>query len=639
MKKKVIRKSVLPTILALVLSMVIASMGTVSSTQTTTTTIYLDPPTINGTAIGVNGTITVNINIRDANISLWQVGLTFNPDVLNCTGFYEGEFLKSAGSTLPTSGTINNTAGVITPHSSTLLAIVTASGDGRLAYVNFTVIAPGFSDLHLYGVSASRPVWNPITKKYGPKRVEVNIIDVYTVVADTTPHTVVTVSNSTGFHNHAFSVPDQEISFNVTSIYTGFSNVTIPKTLLNVSTLDEWTVIIDGLPLSTEERTVKANATHHFIYFTYSSTYGKDPHTIQITTERRSQSIISITLSSTNVTLGSNMTISGAITPLLPGFNITVVNLTIQFRPNGTITWNTLANVATDENGNYSYTWTPETIGTYELKARWEGYENILGDESDPPYPTLTVKGLPLKRYPYQVSWEGEVFYVLIESNSTVSDFYFNQPTKEIGFNGTGLSGNEYFCNVTIPEELLWCDEPEEWRFWVDAVSQIPIIKENATHTFVSFKYTHSIRKIQIFGTHVILQTSTISINLSLTSVTSGSDVTISGAIDPVRAGVNVTIWYRPSGETDWTFVANATTDSDGNYNYTWTPEEAGTYELKASWEGDDITLDDESDPPYPTLTVKGASGIPLEIVAAAVVAIIVIIVIVVYFVKIRKPK
>ena len=57
------------------------------------TTVFVDPPTIKGTVIGE--TVTVNVNVSDVTYLYgWQAGLTFNPDVLNCTGYYEGEFLK-----------------------------------------------------------------------------------------------------------------------------------------------------------------------------------------------------------------------------------------------------------------------------------------------------------------------------------------------------------------------------------------------------------------------------------------------------------------------------------------------------------------------------------------------------------------
>jgi len=102
---------------------------------------------------------------------------------------------------------------------------------------------------------------------------------------------------------------------------------------------------------------------------------------------------------------------------------------------------------------------------------------------------------------------------------------------------------------------------------------------------------------------------STISICLSSTTITLGSSVTISGGINPAQEGVNVTIWYRPSGGT-WTTMANVITNGNGNYSYLWTPEKAGTYELKATWEGDEITLGAESEPLILTVEEVPVGGI-----------------------------
>ena len=376
-----IRKSLLPTLLVLVLSIVIASVGTVSSipTQTDpTTTVYLDPPTINGTAI--NQTFTVNINIRDApDTSSWNIGLTFNATLLNCTGFFEGEFLSDQGPTVWVEGDINNTQGVIEAHGAAFKGDYRASEDGRLAYLNFTVKKPGASDLHLFG--------DVLVVDYYFNMVPTNIIDVYTAVVDTIPHTVVTVSNSSGseetyrcgFYDHDFNPTLNETSFKVTGPYPGWSEVTIPKTLLPPPEPPYgWGVIIDGISTS---RTVTDNATHTSIYFTYS----EGIHNVQITT-RFVISTISMTLSPPSITLGSSVTISGAIDPVRAN-----VNVTILYKPSGG-DWTFLANVTTDSNGNYSYTWKPEEAGTYEVKASWKGDPTTLGAESDPPYPTLTVK-------------------------------------------------------------------------------------------------------------------------------------------------------------------------------------------------------------------------------------------------------
>jgi len=386
------RKSIVPLVLAFFLSTFILALPIPTIAQpNSTTTVYLDPPTINGTVAGQE--FNVSIMIRDAiDVYSWQSGLTFDPAVLNCTGFFRGEFLEdiAPGQTWWVGGTINNTAGVIDPpYSELFLGDYSASGDGRLAYATFKVKAPGVSDVHLRDILLGDYPDNEM--------IPANIVDVFTVAEVTPSQTVVTVSNSTGvkavrvnmelvtygsgFYDHVFNASAEEISFNVTGPDPGFSEVTIPKALLSVDALDEWKVIIDGTPLSTEDRTITENGTHYSIYFTYSLGI----HEVRVTSRTLIISIISIALSSASITVESSVTISGGIGPVRSGATVT-----IQYRKSGG-TWTTLDTVTTDQNGNYSYTWTPETAGTYEVKASWEGDQNTEGDESN--VKTVTVKG------------------------------------------------------------------------------------------------------------------------------------------------------------------------------------------------------------------------------------------------------
>lgn len=97
-----------------------------------------------------------------------------------------------------------------------------------------------------------------------------------------------------------------------------------------------------------------------------------------------------------------------------------------------------------------------------------------------------------------------EIHYpVSILSNSTVSDFSFNQTEMQISYNVTGDSNVTGYCNVTIPNDLL-TDSP-----WTIKAGNTTIIdyddKTNDTHTFLYFTYAHeSPLKVTIKGTWVI---------------------------------------------------------------------------------------------------------------------------------------
>jgi outer membrane protein assembly factor BamB len=113
----------------------------------------------------------------------------------------------------------------------------------------------------------------------------------------------------------------------------------------------------------------------------------------------------------------------------------------------------------------------------------------------------LYAAGLGPTLYTFSIVWGEETFVVSVESNSTVSNFAFNQPGKEISFNVTGFAGTIGFCNVTIPKALLY---GEPWTVLIDGASVPPTITENATHTCLYFTYTHSTHEGQIIGTWVI---------------------------------------------------------------------------------------------------------------------------------------
>ncbi len=128
---------------------------------------------------------------------------------------------------------------------------------------------------------------------------------------------------------------------------------------------------------------------------------------------------------------------------------------------------------------------------------------------------------------------------------------------------------------------------------------------------------------------------STISMNLSPTTLTVGENVTISGSLDPLRENAPVTIWHRMKGEDNWNILTTVQTDENSQYSYVWSSESVATYEIKASWDGDLNTLANETTIQELTVEEAGPDSTLLVVGAAVVIAILVIIV--AYFLKARK--
>jgi len=129
---------------------------------------------------------------------------------------------------------------------------------------------------------------------------------------------------------------------------------------------------------------------------------------------------------------------------------------------------------------------------------------------------------------------------------------------------------------------------------------------------------------------------SDISMTLAKTTIAVGEGVTISGSITPSKVGVTVTIRYRLAGGS-WETLGTTTTDSNSQYSHTWTPTQAGTYEIQASWAGDTTTGSDQSS--IYTLKVEASSPPNILLYAGIGAAVVVVVVVLLYFLKFRKSK
>jgi len=92
--------------------------------------------------------------------------------------------------------------------------------------------------------------------------------------------------------------------------------------------------------------------------------------------------------------------------------------------------------------------------------------------------------------------------------------------------------------------------------------------------------------EVAVIGIENPLEPSTITINVNPSTVTIGSNVTITGTINPTRAGVNVTIYCKPVVGALGT-LATVQTNESSSYEYNWTTGEGGECELYAYWPGD----------------------------------------------------
>ena len=306
-KNHLTMKRTLPLMgLILILGLGISTTKTCHATDpsSSTTTIYMDPPTLVGETVGE--TLSAFIMVKNfEDMYLWQAALSFNPDVLNCTSVDGGatltddvfDVLAPDLVTMFIPGAIDNVAGKVGYSSQGPQGVVPGvTGDPDVGYkilkFNFEVTGVGVSDLHIMQTF--------LLDSTGAK-MALNPVDVFTAVyppTDETLYPVYILTNSTakasnppghpeipcGPSQHAFTPEEKKLNFNVTIVDAvspnGFCNVTIPKTLMKCDNLAAWEVIIDSaLPLSFPTPTV--NDTHTFLYFEYEHPTSS-PYTFEI---------------------------------------------------------------------------------------------------------------------------------------------------------------------------------------------------------------------------------------------------------------------------------------------------------------------------------------------------------------------
>ena len=102
---------------------------------------------------------------------------------------------------------------------------------------------------------------------------------------------------------------------------------------------------------------------------------------------------------------------------------------------------------------------------------------------------------------------------------------------------------------------------------------------------------------------------SSISIQTSESHITEGESIKISGSLDPAVPGAEVSIDFTKPNGSEFTRTSNI--DSDGSFSDSYSPTEAGSWTVKASWEGDSIHISATSQEISFTVEEKPKGGIP----------------------------
>lgn len=422
----------------------------------------------------------------------------------------------------------------------------------------------------------------------------------YLVTVGGSTFKVVIASNST-VTDFEFDRTLKQISFNVTGSdgTFGISNVTVPKRLLSNQT-GPWNVLWDG---ATFPHTIilDANATHTF----FNLTYPHSSHKTQIIGTDVATVNASFTPSTTMALMGVPVTLDATASyDPYPDAYINTYKWTI-----GVVNIPTPIDTITQDKDHpiLEYTFSTERIGanaynvtltvtsdsgvqnsTSQIIQAFEKYNIAITDITvskssvpvgDTVSVNVTVRNTQTKGGVLRVN-------VTVYYDDTLIDFKDAGP--EISF------GPSYCRNLTFIWDTTGLSLT---NYTIKAI--VTIIGYSTALEFPDESNLDDNIFISSEQVAITKWTSQVAISFSKDTLTYGASTTISGGITPIREGVLVVIYARQSGATEWTgenIVSKVITDSAGEYSYVWSPETAGTYEVKASWGGDDITESGESE-------------------------------------------
>jgi len=271
---------------------------------------------------------------------------------------------------------------------------------------------------------------------------------------------------------------------------------------------------------------------------------------------------ISCVVSSSDLTLHDSVTISGSISPTMPNV---AVNLQIKY---DTGSWSNLTTVNTDSNGVYSYSWIPEAVGLYDIKAVCDGYGVYEGATSN-------IVSVYVNRIPTSISCIVSPSDVKIGDSISVSGST-NPPIPNIIVNIIYTKpDNSTFtrtCLTNLNGDFGDTYTPQFLGSWsVTASCEGDVNYEGA---FVTSLFTVS--RIP----------TTVSCYILPSKVTSEIPITVSGFIIPAVSGKPVVLTYqKPDGSS---LIRVTTTTSNGSYHDTYSPDMDGSWSVYVSWEGDE---------------------------------------------------
>jgi hypothetical protein len=130
-------------------------------------------------------------------------------------------------------------------------------------------------------------------------------------------------------------------------------------------------------------------------------------------------------------------------------------------------------------------------------KSGWSSTQTItISGSSSPSSPASTPMPTPTQTpVPTPIQVPGQSAFS-VESNSTVTDLFFNSTSSELSFTVNGTSGTSGYVKVSVAKNLL--SSIQSLKVYLDGKSLDVTINSDDSSWFLSFNYVHSSHQVKI---------------------------------------------------------------------------------------------------------------------------------------------
>lgn len=222
------------------------------------------------------------------------------------------------------------------------------------------------------------------------------------------------------------------------------------------------------------------------------------------------QTVLECMATPRSITLGSTIAITGYLDPAAPE-----VPVLLKIRRNCE-DWTQLTTVYTTPAGEFSYDWTPELDGEYTIKAYFCGNNELKSAVSA--FNSVYVTSVTQEGNETDSLCESPDIFAL-ESNSTVSNLFFDSEHAVLSFTVTGPDQTTGYIQVMVAKELM--PTITGLTVNIDGINTAYHITEMEDAWIITISYSHSSHNVQM-----LLSTSTSSLSHAIVLI--GSVIALS---------------------------------------------------------------------------------------------------------------